>query len=276
MPRILVPTDFSGNSKAGMRFAIRWSSQQKNELIFFHVFHGVVTSIGSDYGHVMETRAANELKKLKIFVAGLYKSMHFKPGKYSCVAIQGTSPDISVMDYCRNHNDIDYICISTRGAGKINRILGTNTGNLISKSKVPVIAIPKDYRNKSLKNVLYATDLADYSGELKKVEDFTRPFKANIEIVHLTWPGEILPDKKMLEKSLSKNTPYREKLKIGKADFTRSLIKNLQELVNRSKPSLIVMFTDQHRNLIQRIFFPSKAEQLSFTTKIPLLAFQKV
>jgi nucleotide-binding universal stress UspA family protein len=37
--KILVPTDFSEYSKAGLRFAIQWSAVQKIELIFIHVLH---------------------------------------------------------------------------------------------------------------------------------------------------------------------------------------------------------------------------------------------
>jgi nucleotide-binding universal stress UspA family protein len=275
MIKILVPTDFSINSRAGMRFAIHWSQVQKIELVFFHMFHQSVMPGNINYKEYLRKKECDSINKLQQFVSGLYNSMHCQPGKFSCVAVPGTSADISVMDYCRKHNDLDYICISTHGAGGINRLFGTNTGNLITKSPVPVIAVPKEYRSKQVRHVLYVTDLLDYSEELKKVEHFTRPFEANIEVVHLSWPGEILPGKEILEKSHLKNFPYGRELKIEKVDFTRSLIKNLQEVIYKSKPSLIIMFTDQHRNLIQKILFPSKAEQLSFKTKIPLLTFQK-
>ncbi len=275
MLKILVPTDFSVYSKAGMRFAIQWSIQQKIELIFFHMFNVALLPPTKDYREYIEAKETNATNKLQHFASDLYKSMHSKPGKHSCVAIQGISPDISIMDYCRKHDDIDYICIATRGAGKINRLFGTNTGNLITKSPVPVIAVPKGYRKKTVKHILYTTDLTDYSEELKKVEGFTRPFKATIEIIHLTWSGEVMPNKKTLEKRLAKNFPYGRKLKIEKMDFTRSLTKNLKDIICKSKPSLLVMFTDQHWTLIERVFFPSKAEQLSFTTKIPLLSFKK-
>lgn len=39
MKRILVSTDFSENSKSGIRLAIHWASQQNLELIFIHVLH---------------------------------------------------------------------------------------------------------------------------------------------------------------------------------------------------------------------------------------------
>ena len=37
MKKILVTTDFSANSKAGVRFAIQLASQIKCELIFYHI-----------------------------------------------------------------------------------------------------------------------------------------------------------------------------------------------------------------------------------------------
>lgn len=39
MKKVLVTTDFSENSKAGIRFAIQWASQQRLSLIFVHVLH---------------------------------------------------------------------------------------------------------------------------------------------------------------------------------------------------------------------------------------------
>lgn len=276
MLKILVPTDFSANSRAGMRFAIQWSMQQKIELIFFHVFRVIALPVGKDYRKYIETEEADAVNKMQHFVSALYKSMHHKPGKYSCVVKQGISPDLVIMEYCREHADIDYICIATRGAGKLNKLFGTNTGNLITKSKVPVIAVPKSYRKKSVKHILYAADFQDYSRELKRVEDFARPLKANIEVLHLTWPYEVMPDRKILEKPVGKKFPYGEDVKIRRTGFARSFFKDLQNMIYKSKPSLIIMFTDQDRNLIEKILFPSMAEQLSFTTKIPLLAFRKL
>jgi nucleotide-binding universal stress UspA family protein len=39
MKKIIVPTDFSVNSKAGVRFAVHWATRQKLELVYVHVLH---------------------------------------------------------------------------------------------------------------------------------------------------------------------------------------------------------------------------------------------
>ena len=34
MDKILAPTDFSNNSRRGMRFAMQWATQQKMEIVY--------------------------------------------------------------------------------------------------------------------------------------------------------------------------------------------------------------------------------------------------
>ena len=114
-----------------------------------------------------------------------------KPGKYNCVVIRGfLSADLDIMDYCRQAGDIGYICMSTRGAGRMEKFFGTHTGSLITSSELPVIAVPKNYRKTALNAMLYASDFKDYSRELKKVVAFARPLHAKINLFHLNSGNE--------------------------------------------------------------------------------------
>ena len=277
MKKILVSTDFSANSKSGVRFAIRWASEQKVNLVFIHVLN--VLKATSWSGAYFEKYAAQQevlcRSKLEKFVAGIYNSMNTKPGKHSFEIIQGISADISILDYCRKNHGIDYICISTRGAGKFNKIFGTNTGNLITKSAVPVMAVPKNYRVAQVKSVMYAADLRNYPEEIQRVVDFAQPFKANIDVLHFTWPDEITIDKKIMETAAGKKYKYGMKVHLEKNDAVHSLIQNIQSQIQIRKPSVVVMFTNQKRTFFQRLFLSSKAEELSFEAKVPLLVFNK-
>lgn len=277
MKKVLVPTDFSPNSKSGIRFAIHWASQQKLELIFIHVLHILRPTQWTDsyfakYAKEEENSCRTKFEK---FIAGIYRSMNIISGKHSFVIVQGISADITILDYCRKNKDIDYICISTRGAGKFNRIFGTNTGNLITKSKVPVLAVPKNYKAADVKNVLYASDFHNYSEELKKIVDFALPFKATVDVLHFTWPDEIIFDEKTIESAFKKQYKYVLNIHFAKNDAVHSLIENLQNQVKLRKPSVVIMFTNQERTFFQKIFLSSKAEQLSFQLKVPLLVFNR-
>ena len=277
MKKVLVPTDFSANSRAGARFAIRWATMEKIELVFIHVHYIMRATHWSDV--YFEKFSDIENKKLKAgfkkWISDLYRQMKVRPGKHSHVMVQGIGADISIMDYCRKNPDIEYICISTRGAGRLKKILGTNTGNLITKSDVPVLAIPKNYKSTQITSVLYATDMRNYDAEIQRVIHFSKPLKAKVEVVHLAWPNETLLDKNTMDAALKRKYRYGLNIHIKENDITQSLVENLKKQIRKHKPSVVVMFTNQDRNLFQRIFLSSKSESLSFDTKIPLLVFKK-
>jgi nucleotide-binding universal stress UspA family protein len=277
MLKILAPTDFSANSRAGLRFALQWSVKQKLAIQFVHFFHPIRLPEWTDldFQQKVEIAAALYQNKLEQFVRAIYKSTKIVPGKYSCIARYGLSADIAIMDYCRDHVDIDFICIATRGAGKLNKLLGTNTGNLTIKSRVPVITVPKNYRIKPLKSILYATDFNNYTEELKKVIAFARPLEAKIKVLHFSRPDEEIPNLIMLKKRKKERLHSTIEIQIKKRKSSQSLLEDLQKQISILKPSLIVMFTNQHRNFFQKILSPSKAEQISFGTTFPLLSFNK-
>ena len=277
MKKILIPTDFSVNSKAGVRFAIHWATRQKLELVFVHVLNILRATKWSDANFTKYAEQGKKLcsTKFEKFIADMYGQMDVKVGKYSTVIIDGISVDISILDYCRKTPGIDYICISTRGAGKFKKIFGTNTGNLITKSEIPVLAVPQNYKVAEVKSILYATDLRNYAPEIKKVVAFAQPFKTKIEVVHFTWPGEISFDEKTIEAAFKKQFKYGLKLHFEKNDGVHSIIENLQKQIRIRKPSVVVMFTNQKRTFFQKFFLSSKSEELSFQLKVPLLVFNK-
>ena len=66
MDKILVTTDFSSNSKAGLRFAIQLASQHKYELTFFHSYYIMKPTSWND-----ETSAAYEKSEAEKMLAQL-------------------------------------------------------------------------------------------------------------------------------------------------------------------------------------------------------------
>jgi len=277
MRKILVPTDFSANSRSGVRFAIHWAAQQKIELVFVHVLNIWRPTQWSDshFAKYAEQEEKTCMIKFEKFIESIYRQMNVKPGKNSIVVMQGISVDEGILECCNSISGIDCICISTQGAGKLKKIFGSNTGSLITKSEVPVLAIPKTYRIADVKSILYTTDLRNYSEEIEKVVLFAKPFKVKVQVLHFTWPDEIVFDKKLMETAFKKKFKYGLQLYFEKNDATQSLIKNLQNQIKIKKPSIVIMFTDQKRTFFQKIFLSSQSEGLSFETKVPLLVFNK-
>lgn len=276
MKKILVPTDFSTNSKSGIRFAIQWAAQQNVEVVFIHVLNILIPTRWSK--STAAEYIAGELEacrtRFRKFINGVYKSMNITPGVYSTVLIQEYDPAKTILEYCKKEKTLDCICISTNGASAVMKLFGTNTSELISKSPIPVLAIPKNYRPKQIKSVLYATDFRNYKEELAKVFPFATSFQAKIDIVHFAWPGALAFDSQTIEK-LTEDYEFGLNVYVGYNSATISLSENLQKTIAKRKPSIVIMFINQDRNLMQRIFASSKAQELSFDLKTPLLVFTK-
>jgi nucleotide-binding universal stress UspA family protein/mannose/fructose/N-acetylgalactosamine-specific phosphotransferase system component IIB len=277
MDKILVTTDFSSNSKAGLRFAIQLASQREYELTFFHSYYIANLTAMSDRAFAeYEIKEALKIKKeLDQFVASVYRDVGVVSINKKCVINSAVFADGNIREYAEE-NKFSFICISTRGSGKLKKIFGTNTSSLIAHSAVPVVAVPNNYRRSEIKSVIYASDLVNLENELKKVIEFTKPLKAKVEILHFNYPIEITPDKNTVEKLVKKNLKYNIKLHIENINLAESLISNMEDIIKRSKPSMLIMFTQQNRSFFNKMFFNSNSANYSFKAKVPLLVFNKI
>jgi nucleotide-binding universal stress UspA family protein len=276
MLTILVTTDFSDNSKAGLFFAIQLASQTPCELTFFHTFHTLVPTAWNaaridDYE---KNDASNVDKKLHLFVENIYKELGIGLPKINCVAKSAVFPQSCIIEYA-TENNIDFICISTKGAGKIKRILGTNTANLINNSEVPVIAVPHNYNATPIVSVLYASDLFHYEKEILKVIAFAEPLYASIELLHLTTTIDKMKDVETIESAVKKIADYNINVNMRPRNIDESLVSDIEEGIKKINPSMMIMFTEQNRNWFEKIFLSSKSAEYSFDAKVPLLVFNK-
>lgn len=276
MQKILVTTDFSSNSKAALRFAIQLASQNSYALTFFHSYHLMRPTKWSDkvYESFKNSESTIIHNKLIRFVNSVYRGMDVTPKNVEYVIKNSFVTDSNIMQYASD-NDFSFICISRRGESKHNKIFGTNTSNLIDQSVVPVIAVPPNYRRSQVSKVLYASDLSDIEDEVKKVVNFAKPLKAQIELLHFKMPSDSAGDTKLVEKAVKKFSDLHITIDFENLDFAQTLISNLQKAIKKSKPSVVIMFTEQSRSFFQKLFLSSNSAEYSFHTTIPLLVFPK-
>ncbi|MES2766912.1 MAG: universal stress protein [Bacteroidota bacterium] len=276
MKKILVTTDFSAKSKAGLYFAIQLASQHDFDLTFFYSHFAMTpTSWGIEQAESFKKAEAQKHQtKLELFVEKIYKDMNIEPVQKKCVITSSVFPDSNIREYAAENN-FDFICISTRGAGNLERILGTNTANLINQSEVPVIAVPYRYKRTKIESILYASDLANFEKELQKVTAFAKPLQAAVELLHFTSPLETAVHPDVLEATKKKLAEYNITTNFKTTDFAQTLVANIEAAIRKTKPSMMIMFTEQNRTLFQKIFLSSKSAEYSFNPKVPLLVFNK-
>ena len=276
MPNILVTTDFSDKSKAALYFAIQLANQIDCTLTFIHVGHILTPTawnIKRIESHIAE-QTISIRQKLNLFVEKIYTSLQLPATDLNCIVRISVFPEAVIRQYAAN-NAFDFICISTRGAGKLERVFGTNTANLISKSSVPVIAVPYKYKPMTIKSIMYASDLEHFESEILNVVGFARPLGAAVELVHFKTASDSKDSLAAIEKDVRKTADYEMDFTVVNRGSENSIAGDIESAIKKSKPSMIIMFTDQSRNFFQKVFLSSKSEEYTFNAKIPLLAFSK-
>ncbi len=276
MKRILVTTDFSDNSKAALRFAIQLTSQHGIALIFLHVQHMWRMTSWSDttYKAYVKQEMAKKHKALEVLVETEYKQLKISARKYTCVIRNSSSVDSTIMEYAADHR-VDFICVGARGAGRLEKLLGTTTANLINQSPVPVVAVPGTYQAAPINRILYASDLSNIEHEIKQVVDFARPLAASVELLHFRFPAEPVMDPEIINKTVQKFSDYAVDMHVKPLDLTQTLIANIQLAVRNVKPSVMIMFTTQNQGFFHQLFSSGNSVDYSFLTEVPLLVFRK-
>lgn len=276
MKKILVATDFSTNSKAALRFALKLAAQCNGELTFLHVHHVPrMTSWTQETYQAYEKKEMAKIQQtLDHFVQSVYQRLKIKSITHSCVILNSPFVDSTIMSYASDHA-FDFICVSARGAGILEKLFGTTTANLINQSPVPVIAVPGKYRAIKLTRILYASDLGKLASELKQVVDFARPLAATIEVLHLSEPFETVVEPEIIKLGVREFTDYPVVLQLKPRNLEITLTADIGLVVNAQKSSMLIMFTAQKEGFVERLFMFSNSVDYAYLTSVPLLVFRK-
>jgi nucleotide-binding universal stress UspA family protein len=274
--KILVTTDLSKNSKTGIRFAIRLASQNGAELIFYQIVEILQPSHWNRarFESFKEQELSIARVKLDRFVKEVYRRSGVRPGKFECV-VQFASPvGRAIIDYAQERK-ANLICMSTRGAGRIRRIIGTYTSYVITHSPIPVVAVPKNYRQAPISHILYASDLSDLNGELKKVRNFADSLKSKVSVLHYDYLLQPKETKESFEKATHRFQRLGMEFHLQRFDWEKSLGFHLTKAIRKFNPSAIVLFTRKNRNWFQKLLSSSKSAVVSFDVRKPLLVYSK-
>lgn len=279
MKTILVPTDFSDNAENAMKYAIQLADKLGSRLIFFHSTHVPlrVEMFGipdSEMKKLERKDMVNKTALLESAVSKLYKELKLKRDKTK-VKLMVRNEILVVEDIvaAAHNRRAGMIVMGTHGASGIDKLFGSTTSIVISKSEVPVLAIPPKYAFKEIKSMLYFSDLRNPVSELSKIIPLAQAFRSIIDIFNLSYNPAV--DEEKLFKKLSRVSDDVELELIQlKRNPGETVLQQLREFLDFRKPDWAVMFP-QKKRFFEYIFQGSKTEKLSYNLKVPLLSIRK-
>ncbi len=279
MKNILLPTDFSKNSWNAIQYALAFFKKSSCNFYLLHV-----TSI-SNYagGESPIIPTSNTIEKTLLKHAKLELQKLVQKIKKLQISSNHNFITLSSYDYfidaVRNHiseKNIDLIVMGTKGAtGLKEAIIGSNTGDLITKVKCPVLVVPEKAVYHTLKEIAFPTDynLFYQAKILDGISDLVKAHDAVIRILHVAKKNKTLTAFQNENKDYLNDFFMDEKHSFHKVT-NKKIEAGIQCFVESRDIDMIIMIA-KNLNFFQQILFKPTVEEISYHTEVPFLVLHE-
>jgi nucleotide-binding universal stress UspA family protein len=279
MKHILIPTDFSENARNAVNYAISFFQDTAATFYLLHV------SLAEDVNEEKYYYKLSEnLGKEKIFYNPI-KNLEEELKRAEAISSNTNHRFIVIHEYVDfiesirhhvNEKAIDYIIMGTKGASENNGdMIGTNTGNVITKVKCSILVIPKKATYHPLRTVVFPTDFNIFYKNriLNTITEILKVKNTSLSILYIS------KRVKELTSLQQKNRDFLQEHLEDKSHeiffiTDESMEKAVDSFVQKNKADLIAMVA-KNLNFFQRLLFKPTAEKISYHTKIPFLVLHE-
>ncbi|MEA1785186.1 universal stress protein [Arenibacter sp. GZD96] len=279
MKHVLIPTDFSENAWNAVLYSLSLFKKTRCTFYLFHVnplvtYSGAETSVRAS----REKIAAHLLKESEVLLQELLTKIEALPLNSKHLFVTLASYDFFV-DAIRKQVDekkIDLIVMGTKGASGLKKItLGSNTSDVITKVKCPLLAIPENAAYRRPREMAFPTDyLTGY--DLRVLETLTEMAilnKAHIRILHISQRDEQLTD--VQEKNKAFLEDYFRDVSHSFHFLTGSKLEAAVQCFCESRDIDMIAMVAKNLNYFQRILFRPAVQEISYHTHIPFLVLHE-
>ena len=273
MSRILLPTDFSDNSKEAIRYALKVYKDVKTTFFLLHTYTPPVYQseyiIGSPgqigLGDILQESSMTQLEKLKDSLERQY------PNPIHTIIVHSAFNTLisEVLETVAAEN-IDAIVMGTKGVTGATEILfGTHTVHVIKKAKCPVIAVPPNFNYEAPKEILFPTDYEiEYNkGNMQALLAIATKHKSRINVMHVRAGYNLTPiqekHKAELERLLGNQALFHELPDNG-------IIEAINDFQIKQKINLLVMVKNKH-TFLERLFIEPIVKKIGLHLTVPFM-----
>jgi len=279
MRKILIPTDFSDNSRNAINYAMELFKYDRAHFYILHAYGDEVYQKSSKADREeMENVKAEVLDQSGKMLEELVKTMKEKSGNprhnYYHVSVFGSLVD-EANEYAEREN-VDIIVMGTRGGTDDRDItFGSNTLQVIKYVKCPVLAIPSNYKDIQPTHALFATDymLPYQRRELKLVSTMLRNFTAKLSVLHISKFDELSyrqqDNQAFLEYCMEEIKPTF--IKMAGTDIPSTI----SDAIEKYEADMLVMINSRH-SYLEDVLYTSKIQKIGLEVEVPFLVLQNL
>ncbi|GAB3166419.1 universal stress protein [Telluribacter humicola] len=272
MKKILVPIDFSENADRALAAAKLMGSQADTQLIILHSYQPYIpdATVPAGVGALPIENGTEEAfrNRLEDYVARARNEGYQAEGIW---AVGGIHP--AVFDAIEEYRPDMVVMGRTGTGGFLDKLVGSSTTKIALDAPCPVMIIPPQTEPKSLRKVVYATQLEhDEINILRKVMRNVEHWGAQLTFLKIRGAVQpnIQPDHQYMEEIQSVFGVPDESFVIRESDSVRGGIEAYCDEVGAD----LLIVSSRERTFIEAyITNPSVTKKLILDTHIPVLVY---
>ncbi|MFD0863795.1 universal stress protein [Sungkyunkwania multivorans] len=279
MKNILLLTDFSENSWNAIEFALSYFKKARCNFYVLHVVESdVMFGADTPYVHntgILEKAISVEARKK---MEALFKRIERLPynAKHNFISLVDSNFFLNSIKEHIEEKNIDLIVMGTKGASGLKGfVIGSNTGDVITRVKCPSLIIPEDAQYTKLKEIAFATDynLLYNANILDTLLELSVMNKAAIRVLHVAKRNEKLSSDQIENKELLQG--YFKDHEHSFHTVTNNKLEAAIECFTESRDVDMIAMVAKNINFFQQIFFRPTVETISYHTRVPFLVLHE-
>lgn len=276
MTRILLPSDFSKNSRNAIEYAIYLFEKEPCTFYILNACQispsGLISTINKERETRLHEITVQESKaKVEKIVDQLKKS-----NKVTLHKFEGITVSDSLMNaLARNiiSKNVDFVFMGTQGATGLKEIfMGSNTVSVIKNiNSCPIVAVPAIYDYDIPDVIVFATDYRHMfkNAELKPLIYLAKLWGSAIKVVHIAEENELEEEQKQLKKMLQ-NWFEGLHYSFEDLDYYPNISLRISQLAEDKNVGMIAMINSKH-GFFRRLMREPVIKKVAFRTEVPFL-----
>jgi nucleotide-binding universal stress UspA family protein len=184
-----------------------------------------------------------------------------------------------LIDTIKEHiiqKKIDLLVMGTKGASGLKEaVIGTNTGEVITRIQCPTFVIPENATYTGLAEIAFPTDynMLYNTKTLTPLLEIANLHLAAIRVLHVRKKEEKLISNQLENKELLEG--YLKDLQHSSHILTNKNVEDSIECFTESRDIDMIAMVAKNLNFIQRVLFKPTVENISYHTKVPFLVLHE-
>ncbi|MCP4975939.1 MAG: universal stress protein [Maribacter sp.] len=279
MLQILVPTDFSKNAWNAIKYGLKLFENTNCTFYLLHVnpipsYSGAGSSVKGSSQMVRESvlkESKENLDQLLLRIKNIPAS-----AKHSFVTTAFHDFFVDSIKREVETKKIDLIIMGTKGSSGLRKVtMGSNTGDVITKVKCPLLAVPENAIFKKPVEITFPTDY--YLGyDLKVLNTLVEMVNLNnsiLRVLHISKKGEELSEEQLKNKEFLND--FLKDIEHSFHSLTGTDLEAAVQCFTESRDIDMIAMVAKNLNFFQRILFRPKVELISYHTDIPFLVLHE-